>query len=130
MCSSDLQFLPGTTLVTGLFSMTFAQVRWFGIIAAIAVMIWSLYKNKPLLAYTLPTFVILFFGTPWFQSWYGLWVLPLAALYWPPLALVLVTAFLLFTPELVSPSKMSLYIPAYALYIYAMVALIRKIREN
>lgn len=113
------QFLPGTTLVSQFFGMSFAQNRWFGIFFALAVMAWCLYKNKKVLAYTFPIIFILFFGTPWFQPWYGLWVLPLLVLYLPMEVIVITCIFFLITPELVSPSIAAIQISAYTAYLYA-----------
>ncbi len=113
------QFLPGTELLIGLFGFSYFQIRLYGIVAAVALMLWCLYRNKPLLAFTVPLLFIFFFGTPWFQPWYGLWVLPLLALYLPLGALVAFSIFLLATPELLSPADASLLIPAVILYLYA-----------
>ena len=124
------QFLPGTTLVTVLFGTSFAQDRWFGIFLMLIALVWCLYKNKPLLAYTLPIIFLLFFGTPWFQPWYGLWVLPLFMLYAPVFVVIAVVIFLLVTPELVSPATASIQIPAYAVYVYAVMYFYRLTKKR
>lgn len=122
------QYLPGTGLLIAFLQLNFAQLHWLGLGLALVVMIWCLYKNKTLLAYILPILVILFFATPWFQSWYSLWVLPLMILAWSPFIIVVVSIFLLFTPELVSPATMSLIIPAYAMYGYTINAIWKQIK--
>ena len=113
-------FLPGTALLIKLFHFDFSQLRMLGLFSAVILMLVCLKKQKLLLAYTAPLMLIFFFATPWFQSWYGLWLLPLAALYWPVALIVLVSIFLVFTPELVDPATMSLYLTAYATFAYGV----------
>ena len=124
------EYLPGTKLILDLFNITFGQLNWFGIILAIATMVFCLKNNKPLLAYFLPLLAIFFFASPWFQSWYGLWVLPMMILAWPFLAIVIFSIFLLFTPELVSPSVMSIYLPAYVFYAWAIAKVYALANKN
>lgn len=113
-------FLPGTALMLKLFQINFEQLRWLGMLAAIAVMALCLHRKRTLLAYTLPLIVIFFFATPWFQPWYGLWLLPLISLYLPLSIITVTSIFLMLTPELATPAQMSIVIPAYAFFAYAV----------
>ena len=101
------EFLPGTTMLIQYFHMTPSHLRIFGIVAAIAVLVWALHKKKIALAYTMPFIVFFFFATTWFQAWYVLWLMPVIFLAWPSVAVVLMTALLLPMPELISPSMVS-----------------------
>lgn len=99
------EYLPGTTIVLEIFPMSFSSLYVWGLVLAIAAEIVCLARQKLLLAFTLPLLLIFFFASPWFQPWYVLWILPILALYLTPASFVLLTVFLVLTPELFSPSS-------------------------
>jgi hypothetical protein len=102
------EYLPGTAVLLKFFPMSFSTLYKVGMGLALAVEALFIFRKKPLIAFTMPVLVVFFFACPWFQPWYALWVLPLILCYVPPVAFAFFSVFLLLTPELYSPSFMSL----------------------
>ncbi len=123
-------YLPGTNFILSVFHLDYAQLHWFGFILGLLLIVWCLRKNKPLLAYTVPSLAIFFFATSWFQPWYGLWVLPLLMFAWPTIAIVLLSIFLMFLPELITPAELSLSLPAYIFYGWGIKTLWEQIKNR
>ncbi len=59
---------------------------------------------------TVPYLTLFLVGTPWFQSWYVLWILPLLGLWWPLGGTALLTAGLTLLPEAIYPLTASLLV--------------------
>lgn len=113
------EHLPGTSVLLHYFPIPLDKLRLLGILIAEILIILCIKRRKFLSAYVLPFLVIFFFATPWFQPWYFLWILPLIFILWPSIWIVLITAFLILTPELISPSIASLTLLAGVLsYLY------------
>ena len=119
-------YLPGTAALIAIFHLSYAWLRMLGLMLAVATIALCLAHDRPLLGYTLPLLVLLFFATPWFQPWYGLWVLPLLMFAWPATGIVLLSMFLILTPELVTPAELSMRLPAVFFYAGALWALWRQ----
>lgn len=104
------EYLSGTAVVLKLFALSFKELRLLGIVLAMLIMAWSVWKKQTLKAYTIPFLAIFFFATPWFQPWYLLWIFPLILISWPNIWFVILTASALLMPELLSPSVVSLMV--------------------
>ena len=88
-------YWPGTAFLSYAFQFHPAEIRLLGLGLGLVSLVICLTKNKPLAGFVVPYLVIWFFGTPWFQAWYVLWVFPLLAL-WLPRYLFLTLSLLLF----------------------------------
>jgi len=84
-------YWPGTALLGSLPWMGIVQIRVAGLLMGLLVLGMCIRWDRPLLGYTLPYAVMLFFGSPSFHPWYGLWVAPLASLLIAPAALLILS---------------------------------------
>lgn len=82
-------------------------IRIAGLIIAVGVLIFYLFKNKFSKAYSLPYLAMLIFATPWFMPWYGLWSYPITALL-VSLDLFVLFNMILFLTQLSTPLAGSL----------------------
>lgn len=110
-------YLPGTFLITHWFYPSRFALRFVGLMAALASILWYLKKDKPVLAYTVPYLIIFFFATIWFQPWYVLWIFPLLFLYLPIGLLIALTTYLMVTYSLVSSLAFIIILTIYLLLI-------------
>ena len=92
-------YWPGTALLGSLPWMGIPRIRVAGAALGLAALWICVRRDRPLLGYTLPFTVMLFFGTPSFHPWYALWVAPLAALRLDP-AVILIASVPLIVDEL------------------------------
>jgi len=119
------QCLPGAFLLLETLPLSHGNLRTLGVGLATVTLAGCCWRDRRLQAFTWPLAALLFFATPWFQSWYALWILPLLALEWSQASVVLLTIFLVPTPELVAPLTMSVAVPAGAFYVSGMRRLVR-----
>ncbi|MBI2623361.1 MAG: hypothetical protein HYW65_02185 [Candidatus Liptonbacteria bacterium] len=100
--TTDASLFPTMALATTL-GLELPAIRAMGILAGVFVLLWFVFRNKPLLAYTFPFLAIFIFGTPWFLPWYALWIFPLLALIFPVSLMLLLSVFLILIPSPFSP---------------------------
>lgn len=102
-------------------SLEVIYVRAFGAILAVIAFIYTLRRRKLVSAYILPFSLLLFFGTPWFQTWYALWVI----FFWPykirPESFILLSVALLCIPNILPALIMSMLAVGYYLLGYVAV---------
>ncbi|MCW1930455.1 MAG: hypothetical protein KIH62_004015 [Candidatus Kerfeldbacteria bacterium] len=106
-------------------------VRIVGLLMMFGVLAYYIKQKKYVHAYVVPFVVLLICGTPWFQSWYALWILPLAIMLFSPRVMTIAVTALLFMFEIIMPSQISVYIVlccALLAVIYICAALVRSIR--
>lgn len=102
--------LLGSQLVSLCVGGNETVLRIVGLVLMFFTLAYYVKKKKYLHAYVVPFVVLLICGTPWFQSWYALWILPLAVLLYSPRTLLIATTALMLMCEIIAPSQISMYV--------------------
>lgn len=90
-----------TYLLTVVFSPSITTLRVLGLSVAAITLAVSLAYRKYTQAFFWPLVLLLSIGTPWFEPWYVLWLLPSAALLPAMPLLLLMTSIVYLVPEVI-----------------------------
>ncbi|MFA5076105.1 MAG: hypothetical protein WC480_01670 [Patescibacteria group bacterium] len=107
-----------------------AQLRLIGLFLFLTTLIILVIRKKPLLAYVLPFIVFFIFGTPWFESWYLLWILPLLALISRPWLLIILTIFSLVIVEVMNVLFASIFLLIFVPALWLLYRVTLKITNK
>lgn len=95
-------------------------VRIVGTLVGVAVLIRFTLRKRMIQAYVIPIVCILIVGTAWFQTWYVLWIVPLALCIYSPWVVAIAGSALLIMYEVVSPIEMHLVLIIFLMAFYTL----------
>lgn len=97
--------LLGSQIIYAFVGQSQLWLRIVGGVLALYTLYIYVRRKKYLEAVVFPYIVLLCCGTPWFQSWYALWILPVSLLVCDAWAIALVSALLMMMHEIVMPAQ-------------------------